>query len=309
MSDTPANINGALLRLKREERGWLVSDMATRACMSIKQIRQLEEGGASSFYSESVKLTSAKKVGAILGLTADEVFGLPAQDLRTSHEPQDEASTESVSTVSSDGGNDATHDSVQPETVSAQQGASTLPQSSDDITASSASASASAPQDLVASTERAVETEAEKKGKTPFVAMLALFVAALAIAAWMRPEAEPVAVEPPPPLQNIPAEGADAPASAASSEMETPASVASTTAASAALSSASPTAAASASPASLPVAPAAPTAPKAATATTVPATPATPATQAQLATPSAVPPAAKSSAAAAPASVPASKPQ
>ena len=308
MSDTPANINGALLRLKREERGWLVSDMATRACMSIKQIRQLEEGGASSFYSESVKLTSAKKVGAILGLTADEVFGLPAQDLRSSHEPQDEASTESVSTVSSDGGNDATHDSVQPETVSAQQGASTLPQSSDDITASSASASASAsaPQDLVASTERAVETEAEKKGKTPFVAMLALFVAALAIAAWMRPEAEPVAVEPPPPLQNIPAEGADAPASAASSEMETPASVASTTAASAALSSASPTAAASASPASLPVAPAAPTAPKAATATTVPATPAT---QAQLATPSAVPPAAKSSAAAAPASVPASKPQ
>lgn len=304
MSDTSPTINGALLRLKREERGWLVSDMATRACMSIKQIRQLEEGGSSSFYSESVKLTSAKKVGAILGLTADEVFGVVAQASHTSDEPLDEASSELVSPASSAGSNDATQDPDQVEAVSAQQGASAVTQSSDAITASSASASASAAvaQDLVASTERAVENEAEKKGKTPFVAMLALFVAALAIAAWMRPETEPVAVEPPPPLQNIPAEGADAPASAASAEMETPAaSVASTTAASAALSSASPSAAAS--PASLPVAPAAPTAPKAASASTAPAT------LAQPATPSAAPSAAKSSAAAAPASAPASKPQ
>lgn len=305
MSDTPANINGALLRLKREERGWLVSDMATRACMSIKQIRQLEEGGASSFYSESVKLTSAKKVGAILGLTADDVFGLAVQAAHTSNEPLDETSTDLVSAAVGDR-LDAKQDAAQVDAVSAQHGATqaTHTPPADDVTSGvSPDVAGVAAADKA---EDTLATEAEKKGKTPFVGMLALFVAALAIAAWMRPEAEPVAVEPPPPLQNIPAEGADAPASAASSEMETPASVASTTAASAALSSASPTAAASASPASLPVAPAAPTAPKAATATTVPATAAT---QAQLATPSAVPPAAKSSAAAAPASVPASKPQ
>ena len=71
MSQEETFINGELLRVSREARGWGVNDMATRACMSVKQIRQLEEGGSSSFYSESVKLTSAKKVGGILGLTPD----------------------------------------------------------------------------------------------------------------------------------------------------------------------------------------------------------------------------------------------
>jgi hypothetical protein len=33
-------INGELLRLRREERGWVISDMALRSCMSVKQIRQ-----------------------------------------------------------------------------------------------------------------------------------------------------------------------------------------------------------------------------------------------------------------------------
>jgi transcriptional regulator with XRE-family HTH domain len=55
-------INGELLRLRREARGWLLNDLATRACMSVKQIRQLEEGGMSSFYSAAVKVTSAKKL-------------------------------------------------------------------------------------------------------------------------------------------------------------------------------------------------------------------------------------------------------
>jgi len=68
MGDTPQTINGELLRLKRESLGWLISDLATRACMSIKQIKQLEEGGSSSFYSESVKLTSAKKSRRYFGL-------------------------------------------------------------------------------------------------------------------------------------------------------------------------------------------------------------------------------------------------
>jgi len=74
MSQDQLLINGDLLRLRREARGWALNDMATRACMSTKQIRQLEEGGMSSFYSEAVKVTAAKKVGALLGLSADEVF-------------------------------------------------------------------------------------------------------------------------------------------------------------------------------------------------------------------------------------------
>lgn len=61
MSQDELSINGDLLRLRREARGWALSDMAIRACMSVKQIRQLEEGGMSSFYSPAVKATAAKK--------------------------------------------------------------------------------------------------------------------------------------------------------------------------------------------------------------------------------------------------------
>ncbi len=74
MSQEEIFINGELLRLRREAQGWVLNDMATRACMSVKQIRQLEEGGMSSFYSVAVKATAAKKVGALLGLSAEEVF-------------------------------------------------------------------------------------------------------------------------------------------------------------------------------------------------------------------------------------------
>ncbi len=67
-------INGALLRMRREELGWALSDLATRACLSNKQVKQIEEGGTSSFYSETVKVTAAKKVGGILGLPEQSVF-------------------------------------------------------------------------------------------------------------------------------------------------------------------------------------------------------------------------------------------
>ena len=67
-------INGALLRMRREELGWALADLATRACLSNKQVKQIEEGGTSSFYSETVKVTAAKKVGGILGLPEQSVF-------------------------------------------------------------------------------------------------------------------------------------------------------------------------------------------------------------------------------------------
>lgn len=75
MSQEEPIINGDLLRLRRESRGWALSDLATRACMSVKQVRQLEEGGVSSFYSVAVKTTAAKKVAILLGISAEEVFG------------------------------------------------------------------------------------------------------------------------------------------------------------------------------------------------------------------------------------------
>lgn len=69
-----SEINGTLLRHQRESMGWTLADMAARACLSTKQIKQLEDGGDSAFYSPSIKLNVAKKVALILGVTDDELF-------------------------------------------------------------------------------------------------------------------------------------------------------------------------------------------------------------------------------------------
>lgn len=44
------------------------------ACLSVRQIEQIENGGMSSFYGEQVKFTAAKKVAALLKLTPEEAF-------------------------------------------------------------------------------------------------------------------------------------------------------------------------------------------------------------------------------------------
>lgn len=67
-------INGSLLKIKRESLGWTLADMAARACLSTKQVRQLEEGGDNSFYSHAIKLTVAKKIAQILQISEDELF-------------------------------------------------------------------------------------------------------------------------------------------------------------------------------------------------------------------------------------------
>jgi cytoskeleton protein RodZ len=262
MSDTPQTINGELLRLKRESMGWLVGDLATRACMSVKQIRQLEEGGSSSFYSESVKFTSAKKVGGILGLTPDEVFGVVPQNPvstpdEASHQTLDVPVTESVADV------DLPLQSAQTSSAS---------NSSDVVDATPIQSESLAPfkpsNDVADAPVQSVAAPlAEQKNKTPLGAIAALFVAALAVAAWMRPEAEPVVVEPPPPLQTLPAETPDGAASAASAE------------AAGAPASAASSAASVASPAVTPAQPqasAAPAAPKASAATLAPIAPTAP---------------------------------
>lgn len=74
MSDV-SQIDGSVVRLRREAQGWAINDIAARACLSVKQVRQIEEGGLSSFYSENVKLTAAKKVAALLQLSEAQLFG------------------------------------------------------------------------------------------------------------------------------------------------------------------------------------------------------------------------------------------
>jgi len=180
-------INGDLLRLRREARGWLLNDMATRACMSVKQIRQLEEGGMSSFYSDAVKVTAAKKVGALLGLSIYEVF---AQEVAVSAESELalDASASLVAETSVDV-------APEPEAEVSEQPSEPL----------------SAPS---------ISLAEESKPKTSLWVIAGLFVAALMVAAYLQPKDESVA-EPAPPLQIVPTDATDA-ASAASSG-ETPA--------------------------------------------------------------------------------------
>jgi transcriptional regulator with XRE-family HTH domain len=195
MSQDDHYINGELLRLGREARGWVIGDMATRACMSVKQIRQLEEGGTSAFYSPAVKMTSAKKLAGILELSPEQVFFRP-KSVEVGLASSDDAVSELVPSE------DLAHAHAQAETAM--------------DTPEVAEALVSAP------------VVDEPKAKTSMWAIGALFVAAIAVAAYMHKPEEPV-TEPPPPLQVVPAEAdaaasaADAVASSASAPSEMPA--------------------------------------------------------------------------------------
>ena len=214
MSQEELFINGELLRLRREARGWVLNDMATRACMSVKQIRQLEEGGMSSFYSEAVKVTAAKKVGALLGLSVDEVFAqnvdpVVVEELVEPEAPINYVVAESVAASEAEDA-PVTHAQVgaKPEHI-----ASVVVESS----------GTSEPKD---------ETPNSKNSLWLIAALLGI---ALAVGAYFQPQEEPAA-EPAPPIQVLPPADAVDPASAASAA-DAPASVAEVVAAPASVAS------------------------------------------------------------------------
>lgn len=190
MSQEQLLINGELLRLSREARGWVLNDMATRACMSVKQIRQLEEGGMSSFYSEAVKMTAAKKVGALLGLSAESVL---AKEINVPH----------VETLESDV-------PVEPEIEAAAVAAEPAEPAAIDVVHDPIDQSSVSSADLVE----------DSKSKTSLWIIAGLFAAALAVAAYMQPQDEQSS-EPIPPLQVVPSEATDAASAASASEVLT----------------------------------------------------------------------------------------
>jgi len=198
MSQEELLINGDLLRLRREARGWVLNDMATRACMSVKQIRQLEEGGTSAFYSAAVKFTAAKKVGTLLGLSADEVFA-------------QEAAATPVAEV------------VEPDVV---VNLASEPFVTEAVPVAQAAADTDAQSNVQEPIATEVLTEAPKS-KTSLWVIAGLFAAALAVAAYLQPQDEQAA-EPAPPLQVIPSEATES--ASAASATEAPASAVDTTA-------------------------------------------------------------------------------
>ena len=74
-------IQGNALKAAREKLKLEIKDLAIKACLSKKHITELEQGGISSFYSESHKITVAKKVAKILQLDESLVLVHPDGDL------------------------------------------------------------------------------------------------------------------------------------------------------------------------------------------------------------------------------------
>ncbi|ANI99844.1 hypothetical protein A8O14_07035 [Polynucleobacter wuianus] len=58
----------------RESLGLTTKDLSGMACLSVRQIEQLENGESSAFYGPQVKVTAAKKVAALLKLKAEDAF-------------------------------------------------------------------------------------------------------------------------------------------------------------------------------------------------------------------------------------------
>jgi len=229
MDNHTPQINGALLRMRREELGWTQADLATRACLSNKQVKQIEEGGTSSFYSDTVKLTAAKKISGILGIPAQSLFVVeePAPfadaiaDQQDSHTPEtDVAPTEPSGQLAVD-------------KTQAEQSASEAHSdhtSQDDIASPAVKPYLKSPSVettvIQKSTNSALDDEDKPKSKNSLWFIIALFVAALGLAAVMQQPAPTPPAEPPPPIQVLPPEQSDPAASApsdAASALVTPA--------------------------------------------------------------------------------------
>jgi len=73
-------IQGKVLKAAREKMRYKPEDLAHKACLSKKHIIELEEGGASSFYSEAHKVTVAKKIAKLLELDEARVLVHPDGD-------------------------------------------------------------------------------------------------------------------------------------------------------------------------------------------------------------------------------------
>lgn len=216
-------INGALLRMRREELGWALADLATRACLSNKQVKQIEEGGTSSFYSETVKVTAAKKVGGILGLPEQSVFVVEEPEVVVN----ESASLDGMTPHTSDdlhadsSGSDKAHTDLPTATGQYPQDSNA---SQKDMASAAVKPYLKSPSIetsvIQKSTNSALDSEDKPKSKNSLWFIIALFAAALGLAAVMQKPAPTPPVEPPPPLQVLPPEqpefAASAPNAAAS---------------------------------------------------------------------------------------------
>lgn len=86
LNPTNDRVHGELLRKWRESQKIDVCTLALNANLSVAQIRQLESGGASLFYTASIKESAARKVATLLGGDPGAVV-LPAGDVASEKGP------------------------------------------------------------------------------------------------------------------------------------------------------------------------------------------------------------------------------
>ena len=72
-SDTPGDPKGRVLRHLRLQMGIDPSVLATQACMSLSQLYELEDGGNSRFYSDSLRRQAGRRVAKLLGADWDHM--------------------------------------------------------------------------------------------------------------------------------------------------------------------------------------------------------------------------------------------
>jgi transcriptional regulator with XRE-family HTH domain len=241
-----SQIDGSVVRLRREAQGWAINDIASRACLSVKQIRQIEEGGLSSFYSENVKLTAAKKVAALLQLSEAQLFGqVPLYPPQAEEESLlFDPNTEPFRMVSVDAAVPAAVESTGVH-LSRSEPLHFLAQPPEvDPAASPAEETNTEPDtaDSVSASAVQVQETKDETASTPspsgnyFLKILVLFLVAIAVAALLRPKAvEPNPVAPeaatgqsmtstvaPPPVDGVasPEAAAELPADATKSSAE-----------------------------------------------------------------------------------------
>jgi len=217
-------INGDLLRMRREELGWALADLATRACLSKKQVKQIEEGGTSSFYSDTVKMTAAKKIGGILGLPEQSVFVVEEPEVVLEELVIQDNSLSPKSDELIAGHADSASQKPVVE-VAASSGLDTPNSNASQITQEDIASPAVKPYlkspsvettVIQKSTNSALDSEDKTKSKNSLWFIIALFVAALGLAAVMqKPATAPPPAEPPPPILVLPPEPVDPAASAA----------------------------------------------------------------------------------------------
>ncbi len=224
MSDI-SQIDGQAVRLQRETLGWATTDLATLACLSTKQIKQIEEGGISAFYSENVKLTAARKVAALLQMTEAQLFGQVAAPVLETPAPFAEDLSQPVAETA------FTYAAPDKEAVVESHHASLsrsealhfLAQPPEDIDAPHEPVAVELPAEPMpvaavgvptTETQAALPTSASAEQETGssnyMFKIFALFLVALAVAALLRPKAveekteaanQESAVPAPPPMQ------------------------------------------------------------------------------------------------------------